>query len=161
MILALDSLTVARAVHVLSVVHWIGGVAAVTTIVLPMARRIKNPEWSLAMFEGFEHRFAAQARWSVALAGISGAYMFASTYGWDGMFESSLWWIRLMVAVWLVFALMLFVLEPLLLHDLFRRFILAQPEQAYGLAIRLHALALIASVVAIAAGILGAHGAVG
>lgn len=156
-----DWMTAARAVHVLSVVHWIGGLAVVTTIVLPTARRVGNPERSLAAFETFERQFAAQARWSVALAGLSGGYMFARTYGWDGLFETSLWWLHLMLAVWLVFALMLFVFEPLLLHALFRRFALEQPERAFQLVIRLHAVALTASIIAIATGVMGAHGAIG
>ena len=36
-----DGLTLARAVHVLALIHWIGGVAAVTTIVLPLAQRLE------------------------------------------------------------------------------------------------------------------------
>jgi uncharacterized membrane protein len=156
-----DWITAARAVHILSIVHWIGGLAVVTTIVLPNARRTGSPGSALTVFESFERRFAAQARWSVALAGASGGYMFARTYGWDGLFEPSLWWIHLMMAVWFIFVLMLFVFEPMLLHDLFRRFALKQPERAYSLAIRLHWLALAASAVAIAAGMMGAHGAIG
>jgi uncharacterized membrane protein len=161
MLLMLDWIAAARAVHVLSVVHWIGGLAVVTTIVLPNARRAENSVSALNVFESFELRFAAQARWSVALAGTSGGYMFAETYGWDGLFEPSLWWIHLMMAVWITFILMLFVFEPMLLHDLFRRFALKQPDRAFSFAIRLHWLALAASAVTIAAGMMGAHGAIG
>ena len=154
-----DWSTLARAVHVLPVVHWIGGLAVVTTIVLPAARR-EAPQQAIAAFEMFERRFAPQARWSVALAGLSGGYMFASSYGWHRVFEPSLWWLQLMIAIWLVFAFMLFALEPLLLHEAFRRYALDQPRHAFDIAIRLHLLALIASVVAIGAGVLGAHGAI-
>lgn len=156
-----DWQTLARAVHVLSVVHWIGGLAIVTTIVLPAARRMETPEESLAVFEMFERRFAVQARWSVVLAGLSGGYMLTSSYGWHRVFEPSLWWIQLMIGVWLLFVFMLFVLEPLLLHEMFRRYALEQPKRAYDVAICLHTLAVIASVVAIGAGVLGAHGALG
>lgn len=156
-----DWQTLARAVHVLSVVHWIGGLAIVTTIVLPAAKQMEKPQDALASFEMFERRFARQARWSVALAGISGAYMFGSSYEWHRLFESSHWWLELMIAVWLLFALMLFVLEPLLLHEMFRRFALEQPKRAYELALRLHAVALVASLFAIGAGVMGAHGAIG
>ena len=31
----MDDVTVARALHVLAVVHWIGGVAIVTLVILP------------------------------------------------------------------------------------------------------------------------------
>jgi uncharacterized membrane protein len=159
--IAFDWPTLARAVHVLSVVHWIGGLAVVTTIVLPAARLMATPEESLAAFETFERRFAAQARWSVALAGLTGIYLLASSYGWDRIFVPSLWWLHLMMAVWAAFALMLFVFEPLILHDMFRRYALHQPKRAYDIAIRLHWAGLIASLTAIAAGVLGAHGAIG
>ena len=37
--LAMDDFILARAVHVLSVLLWIGGVAFVTTVLLPAVRR--------------------------------------------------------------------------------------------------------------------------
>ena len=43
-----DALTLARAIHVLSIVHWIGGVCAVTTIVLPQARRLADADAAVA-----------------------------------------------------------------------------------------------------------------
>jgi uncharacterized membrane protein len=156
-----DWITVARAVHILSVVHWIGGLFVVTTIVLPAAKRMERPQEALAAFDRFERRFAAQARWSVALAGVSGGYMFTSSYEWHGLFIPSHWWLQLMIAVWLLFALMLFVLQPLFLHKMFRRYALENPKRAYEVAIRLHELALTASLLAIGAGVLGAHGAIG
>jgi uncharacterized membrane protein len=153
--MASDWPTVARVVHVLSIVHWIGGL----TVVLPAARRQPTAERSIAAFESVEHRFAPQARWSVALAGLSGIYMFGSSYSWSRMLDPSLWWLHLMVAVWFVFAIVLFVLEPLVLHELFRRHAIVKPKHTFDLAIRLHAVALIVSAGTIAAGVLGAHGA--
>jgi uncharacterized membrane protein len=38
----MDDFALARALHVLALVHWIGGVAMVTTIVLPRARVLTN-----------------------------------------------------------------------------------------------------------------------
>jgi len=38
--LMINDFAVARALHVLALVHWIGGVAMVTTIVLPRARAL-------------------------------------------------------------------------------------------------------------------------
>jgi putative copper export protein len=40
----------ARAIHVLALVHWIGGVAMVTTIVLPHARRLPEAIDAVAAF---------------------------------------------------------------------------------------------------------------
>lgn len=157
----LDLPGVARAVHVLSIVHWIGGLMVVTTIILPQAQRMLTPQKSLEVFEDFERRFAAQARWSVGLAGLSGFYMLGRTYSWSHVLEPSLWWIHLMLAIWIVFALMLFILEPLFIHEAFRRYVLSMPKQAFGVAVAAHAFALLASFVAIGAGVLGAHGLIG
>jgi hypothetical protein len=64
-----------------------------------------------------------------------------------------------MLAVWVVFTLMVFVLEPLVVHRVFHDYALRNKESAFAWAIRLHAVALPVSGVAIAAGMLGAHGA--
>ena len=70
-----DDLLVARALHVLSIVVWFGGVAFVTFVVLPLARAQPTAEQKLALFAAMEHRFGAIARWAVALAGLSGLWM--------------------------------------------------------------------------------------
>ena len=80
----IDDFTLARAVHVLALVHWIGGVAVVTTIVLPRARTLPDARAALAAFELFEGRFAAQARVSILLAGLSGFYMLENCRPGDG-----------------------------------------------------------------------------
>ena len=47
-ILMIDDLAVAHAVHVLGVAHWIGGVAAVTTVVLPQAQLLPDANAAIA-----------------------------------------------------------------------------------------------------------------
>jgi uncharacterized membrane protein len=155
----IDDIAVARALHVLALVHWIGGVAIVTTIVLPRARALPDAHAALTAFEGFEGRFAAQARFSILLAGMSGFYMLNKLESWARLLSPTFWWLGLMVVVWSVFALMVFVLEPLIVHRLFHDYARRDKERAFALAIRLHAVALTISGVAIAAGVLGAHGA--
>ena len=157
--MTIDDFALARAVHVLALVHWIGGVTMVTTIVLPRARTLPDASAALTDFETFEGRFAVQARFSILLAGLSGLYMLDKLQAWAWLLDSAFWWLTLMIAVWAVFALMVFVLEPLVVHRLFRDYALRDKEHAFALAIRLHAVALAASAFAIAAGVLGAHGA--
>jgi len=154
-----DGLTLARALHVLALVHWIGGVAMVTSVVLPRAKAMGDPGAAIAVFEAFESRFAVQARYSILLAGISGFYMVHRLDAWARLLDPAYWWLILMVAVWAVFALMVFVLEPLVVHRLFHDYALRNKERAFALAINLHAVALAASGVAIVVGVLGAHGA--
>ena len=157
--LMIDDFVVARALHVLALVHWIGGVAMVTTIVLPRARALADPHAALTAFEAFEGPFAVQARFSILLAGLSGFYMLNKLQAWTLLLDPTFWWLALMVAVWAVFALMVFVLEPLVVHRLFHDYALRDKERAFSLAIRLHAVALTISCVAIVAGVLGAQGA--
>ena len=72
---------------------------------------------------------------------------------------SLLWWLPIaMVAVWLVFTLMLFVLEPLVLHRLLERRAARDPEGTYRLVERLHVGLLAASLLTIAGVIAGVHG---
>jgi uncharacterized membrane protein len=157
--MTIDDFTLARAIHVLALVHWIGGVTMVTSIVLPRARALPDARAAIAAFEMFEARFAAQARVSILLAGLSGFYMLHKLQAWTRLLEPAAWWLMLMIAVWGIFALMVFVLEPLLVHRVFHDYALRDKERAFAWAIRLHAVALIASIVAIIVGVLGAHGA--
>jgi len=155
----INDFAVARALHLLALVHWIGGVAMVTTIVLPRARALADAHAALTAFEAFEGPFAAQARFSILLAGLSGFYMLNKLQAWTLMLNPAFWWLALMVAVWAVFALMVFVLEPLVVHRLFHDYALRDKNRAFSLAIRLHVVALTMSCVAIMAGVLGAQGA--
>jgi uncharacterized membrane protein len=156
--MVLDGLTLARAIHLLAIVHWIGGVSAVTTIVLPHVRRL-DATAAFEVFEAFEIRFARQARISILLAGLSGLYMLHALDAWDRFQDPSFWWLDLMVAVWLMFAVMIYLIEPLIVHERFRKLAHSEPERAFAIAFRLHVLALMLSAVAVAAGVLGAHGA--
>ena len=58
----IDDVEVARAWHVVFVAHWIGGVAFVTLVALPLARACGDAEKGWALFEPIERRFAAQVR---------------------------------------------------------------------------------------------------
>src|SRR5215510_14048321 len=107
-------LIAARALHVLAVVFWIGGVAMVTTVLLPAVRRLRTPAERVVFFEDLEHSFAAQSRVTTLLAAASGFYLVHRLDLWGRFLRPEYWWMHAMVAVWAVFTLMLFVLEPLL-----------------------------------------------
>lgn len=154
----IDDLSLARAIHVVSLVHWIGGVSVVTTIVLPNARRLPDAAAAVAAFEAFEMPFARQARVSILLAGLSGVYMLVKLDAWNWFAHPSFWWLHLMVAVWFLFAVMIYVLEPLAIHRLFHDYAVRNKDHAFALATRLHAVALVVSALAIGAGVLGANG---
>lgn len=55
------------------------------------------------------------------MTGLSGFYMLYLSDGWSRFAQPSQWWLHAMVAVWTIFMLMLFVLEPLVLRRMFQR----------------------------------------
>src|SRR5262249_43431304 len=112
----MDDVTVARALHVLSVVLWIGGVGFVTTVLLPSVRRLKAPHERIGFFDAVERRFAWQARIWTVLVGLTGLFMLSRLDLWDRFRYAAYWWMHAMIAVWLLFTVVLFVVEPLFLH---------------------------------------------
>ena len=155
---AVGDVDLARAVHVLCVLHWFGGVAFVTSVVLPAVSRLPEPTLRLQMFETIEQRFAGQVRLSVPLAGASGLYLAERLDAWPRFIEPGGWYLAAMAIVWLLFMVVLFVLEPLVLHDWFARRALADPNRSFALASRLHWILLVAGTATAAGGVLGAHG---
>lgn len=154
----MNDLLIARALHVLGVVLWIGGVAMVTTVLLPTTRAFKTPAERVAFFEAVEARFASQARYTTLLAGATGFYMTYRLDLWGRFLEPVYWWMHGMVLVWLVFTLMLFVLEPLFLHRWFQQRAKRDPEGTFRLVLRLHIFLLTISLVTLAGAVAGAHG---
>mgnify|MGYP001493745779 CR=1 FL=1 len=155
----MDDLSVARALHVAALVHWIGGVSMVTLVLLPSIMSSVPAAERLPLFERIEGRFARQARISTAVAGLSGLWMTHRLAAWDRFLDPGFWWLHAMVAVWAVFTFMLFVAEPLFLHRWFRARATRDPETTFRLVFRLHVVLLSISAVTIVAGVLGAHGA--
>ncbi len=95
----MEQFLVARVIHVLGVVLWIGGAAMVTTVILPSVRRFKSAEEQVAFFERIEHRFAWQARVTTLATGLSGFYMLESMNWWQLYLDPSFWWIPAMTFV--------------------------------------------------------------
>ena len=151
-------LIVARILHVIGVVLWIGGVAMVTTVLLPATRRLKAPEERVQFFERIETGFARQARWTVLITGLSGFYLAYLLDAWDRFRQPSYWWMHAMVAIWAIFTLMLFVLEPLWLHQWSEQSAEQRPEGTFKLIQRLHWLLFSISLLTVAGAVAGSHG---
>ena len=147
-----------RVVHVIGVVLWIGGVAFVTTVLIPSLRRSVNPEKRFELFETLERRFALQAKAVTLLTGLSGLYMLAFLKAWNRYLQVSFWWLHLMTLVWLVFTIVLFVLEPLVLHRWFHQQAVRDPDRAFRLLQRMHNLLLTISLIAVAGAVAGVRG---
>lgn len=152
----MDDFTIARVIHVVSVLLWIGGVAFVTLVVMPSVRTGFAAHERLSAFHRIESRFAPQARFWVLLAGASGFWMTWRGQMWSRFADSHFWWMHAMVALWLVFAAMLFVVEPLFLH---RRMLESpDPAQDFARMERMHRVLLTASLVALIGAVGGSHG---
>jgi uncharacterized membrane protein len=153
----MDDLTLARALHVLAIVHWIGGVAMVTTVILPGPGG-EPAAARLATFQRIEGRFGAQAKVSTLVAGASGLWMTWRLHGWGRFLDPAMWWMHAMVLVWAVFTYVLFVAEPLWLHRWLSDRAVADPEGTFRLLGRAHAILLTLAAVTVLGAVLGAHG---
>lgn len=154
----MDDVILSRAFHVIAVILWIGGLAFVTCLVIPTIRRSYPPAERLAAFHRIEGRFAPMAGASVLLAGATGLWMTWRANLWDRFADPHYWWMHAMVVLWLVFAVMLFVIEPLVLH---RRLVASPtPERDFTLLERAHWLLLALSMATVFGAVAGSHGAV-
>ena len=154
----MDDVAIARALHVVSVVLWIGGVGFVTTVLLPTVRRLKAPDERMIFFDQIERRFTWQARISTAVVGLSGFYMIYRVDLWDRFQFGAYWWMHAMVAVWLLFTLMLFVAEPLFLHRWLQARSQVKPDATFRLVEWLHRVLLLISLVTVLGAVAGSHG---
>jgi hypothetical protein len=152
----MDGLALARVLHVLAVVVWIGGVSIVTTALLPAVRRREfGADW-LAAFQAIERRFAWQARVGIVIVGLTGLYMIVQADMWDRFRSAEYWWMHTMVCTWTIFAIGLFVVEPLFLDRRLRpganeRAVFAQLAAA-------HWVLLTLSLITIFGAVAGSHG---
>lgn len=151
-------LAIARILHVVGMVFWIGGVTFVTAVILPTVRKFKTKEERVDFFEKVEHRFAKQARFSTLIVGLSGFYMVERLNAWVRFSDISFWWMHLMVLIWLVFTIMLFILEPLFLHKRMKKKAQIDPEETYSRIFRMHLHLLLLSILTIIGAVAGSHG---
>ena len=107
----IDDVELARALHVLFVAHWIGGVSFVTLVALPLARATSDARKGWALFESIENRFSAQVRWTIPLARDRPLDDMAAEL-WPRFSDPSFWWMDAMVLVSALFMLAVFVIEP-------------------------------------------------
>lgn len=153
-----DQFVLARVVHILAVVLWIGGVAFVTTVLIPALKIIESEENKIEIFERLEGRFALQAKITTLLAGISGFWMVNYLDAWSRYSDPQFWWMHLMTFIWFIFTLVLFVLEPLFLHAFFHRLAEKNSKAAFKKLHIMHIVLLSLSLIAVAGAMAGAHG---
>src|SRR3546814_19313253 len=76
-----------------------------------------------------------------------------------GRFRSlDFWWMHAMVCVWTIFALLLFVGEPLILHRRFPRWVARDPDAAFARLHRMHVVLLTLGLITVFGAVAGSHG---
>ena len=150
----------ARALHVVGVVLWIGGVAFVTTTLIPSLRAMANVDERFALFEQLEGKFAFQARIVTLITGLTGFYMLEYMGAWNRYQQMQFWWVHMMTLIWLIFTVILFVLEPLVLHRRFKLLAIENSDKAFALLHNMHKIFLALSLITIFVTVAGVHGLV-
>lgn len=149
---------VARGLHVAAVVIWIGGVSMATTVALPAVRAGDLGQDRLAAFKAIERRFAWQARSAIILVGLTGLYMTWRLDLWSRFRTAAYWWMHAMVCVWMLFAFVLFIAEPLVLQRRFPRWAATEPGVAFAWLHRAHWVLLTLSLITVFAAVAGSNG---
>jgi len=149
-------------IHLLTVILWIGGLAFVTIIILPMA--IRNPDalGKVLMFQRVEHKFAPMARIYVLITGITG-FVMVFLMGWHRLYFTRAGApLTVMTLIWVFWFVMLWGLEPLVIKKMLEKMAKSgekmEIETIFARMNRLHWMMVIISLVAATAGALVAHG---
>ena len=153
-----DLFVFARSLHILGVVLWIGGVAFVTTVLIPSLKTIADTENRFELFERLENRFSSQAKIATLITGLSGLYMLYFTDGWNRYTELQFWWLHLMTLIWFIFTVVLFIFEPLFLHRWFHEKATEDSDTAFRRLHTMHKLLLLLSLIAVFGAVSGSHG---
>jgi len=154
----MDEVALARALHVLAVIIWIGGATMATSVILPAIRRGDLGRDRLIAFHTIERRFIWQARTAVIVVGITGFYIVARLDLWERFSSVTFWWMHAMAGVWLLFMFVLFVAEPLILRRHFHGWARARPELAFAWLQGVHWLLVGLSLITILGTVAGSHG---
>lgn len=149
-------------VHVLTVILWIGGLAFVTSIVLPMAIKTPDALQKVLLFQRVEHRFAGLARIYVVITGVSGFAMIFTTDWYRLLFTMAGLALTVMTLIWVFWFVMLFGLEPLIIRKMLENMAKGGTKLEIDAVFKrlnaVHWVMVFISLVAAAAGVFVAHG---
>ncbi len=153
-----DGATLARTLHILGVVIWIGGVSMATTVAIAAVGRGDLGADKVKAFHAIERRFVWQARAAVLLVGATAFYMTQQLNLWDRFSDIAFWWMHAMVAVWAIFMSLLFIGEPFILHRYFERWARHSPDAAFAWLHRAHWILLTLGLITVFGAAAGSHG---
>ena len=154
--------TLIHIIHLITVIIWIGGLSFITIIVIPMLISWDDPLQKALTFQSIEHRFAPIARVYNVITGVTGFVMVYLT-GWHKLYLTSKGLpLLIMTLIWLVWFVMLFGLEPLIVKKMLDRMVKSgvkmEIEAVFARMNIMHWVLLILSLIGSTAGIIFAHG---
>jgi uncharacterized membrane protein len=95
------------AIHVTTIVLWIGGVAFVTIIIFPLLLRMEDSFEKVLLFQRVENKFAKQARIYAWTAGITGGLLLYLTGEHKALFTMHALGPTVMLIVWSLYIIVL------------------------------------------------------
>jgi len=95
------------ALHVITIVLWIGGVAFVTMIIFPLLLKMEDGLEKVMMFQRVENTFARHARYYAWTTAITGSILLYVTGQHTQLFTRSTVGVSIMIVVWTVYILVL------------------------------------------------------
>ena len=153
-----DVPAVVRAIHVLIVTLWIGGIFFVTFILHPAIIRHAPPGVRLKLFKAMHSPFGKWMRWYIVLVGITGVYLIQAMDMWWRFLDPHSWYLHAMVLVWAFEAFMRFGYGPLYMHRRNERWAEGRSEAVFeGMVGRQRFIGLV-SLPTIFVAVAGAHG---
>ena len=148
-------------IHVLTVILWVGGLAFITVLILPMVVKMPDALQKVLLFQRIEHKFAPLARVYAAITGISGFVMFYIMNLQSSLFSLTSLPLLFMITVWIFWVVMLFGLEPIIIKKMLDKMAGSgekmEIETVFLRMNRLHWLLLFLSLAASAAGAIFSH----
>lgn len=154
--------TVMLIIHVLAVILWIGGLAFVTILIFPSLYKMQEALQKVLFFQRIEHRFAPLARIYSATVGITGIVMLVHTGWYKLLFTREGLFLTIMFLIWVMWIVMLFGLEPLVIKRMLARMAKSGEKMEIDSVFKrmnvMQWVLLFVSMVAAACGIMFAHG---
>lgn len=145
------------AIHVATVVLWIGGVAFVTIIIFPLLLRIEDPVQKIMLFQRVENKFARHARIYAWTAGISGFLLLYLTGIHTLLFTRRGIGVLLMIVVWIIYTFIL-TFERRVFEIVFKKTDRPDTARIFRRMGIFHWFILIMSLLAVFFGVFSGHG---
>jgi len=102
--------------------------------------------------------FSGRARSRVLCCAPPATPPFENFRLWDRFLDPGYWWMHAMVLVWSLFAMLLFIGEPLILRRHFPAWAARDPLRAFAWLHWMHIFLLVISLITILGAVAGAHG---